>query len=113
MQINFKYIRILVTIRGKTWQAQLGNWQKSEFASAVNVPLGVTYRQTFSQFACQHQHSSFLRSTLVIKRFGEIRRGHCQGIATGRGSAIGPPNVPNSCTIGSSVAGCQVGALHK
>jgi len=24
--------KILVTIRGKTWQAQLGNWQKSEFA---------------------------------------------------------------------------------
>jgi len=32
MQISFKSILILVTIRGKTWQAQLGNWQKSEFA---------------------------------------------------------------------------------
>ena len=27
MQISFKSIRILVTIRKKTWQALLGNWQ--------------------------------------------------------------------------------------
>jgi len=27
MQISFKSVRIFVTIRGKTWQAQLGNCQ--------------------------------------------------------------------------------------
>ena len=50
MQISLKSIRILVKIRGKTWQAQLGNWQKSEFAHLKNCMYisGLSHKQQVS-----------------------------------------------------------------
>ena len=39
MQISFKYVRIFVTIRGKTWQAQLGNCQNRNSHTSKIVRL--------------------------------------------------------------------------
>jgi len=48
--MSLKSIRILVKIRGKTWQAQLGNWQKSEFAHLKNCMYisGLSHKQQVS-----------------------------------------------------------------
>ena len=45
MQISFKSVRILVTIRGKTWQAQLGNSQnRNSHTSKIVCLLPVCLR---------------------------------------------------------------------